>query len=186
MVLDAPVTCMIEIAKGSRNRYEPDPPARRDQAGSIHLGLVVYPTDYGFVPKTLAPDYALRSATSSRSTRTSTPPGIPKSRVGAIEGRSGWRSTRRGSDIRSIAGLLAHRAAPSTETIPPPQKGETLGAIFLARDATTLRAAGLGRSIRPGLLRLHLVHWLLASVALAWQLRGYAEDAPSKPRRRAQ
>jgi hypothetical protein len=31
----------------------------------------------------------------------------------------------------------------------------------------------------PGRLGLHLVHWLLALVALAWQLRGYAEDSPA-------
>jgi len=48
--------CVIEIPKGSRNKYEYDP-----ETGSIKLdrfisASVVYPTDYGYVPHTLAPD----------------------------------------------------------------------------------------------------------------------------------
>ena len=50
------IKCVVEIPKGSRNKYEYD----RD-AGGITLdrflsSSVVYPTDYGFVPGTLALD----------------------------------------------------------------------------------------------------------------------------------
>lgn len=48
--------CVVEIPKGSRNKYEYDP-----ELGAIKLerfvsASVVYPTDYGYVPDTLAPD----------------------------------------------------------------------------------------------------------------------------------
>ena len=48
--------CIIEIPKGSRNKYEYD-----TELGAIKLdrfvsASVVYPTDYGYVPRTLAPD----------------------------------------------------------------------------------------------------------------------------------
>jgi inorganic pyrophosphatase len=51
-----PVLCVVEIPKGSRNKYEYDP-----QLGAIKLdrfvsASVVYPTDYGYIPETLAPD----------------------------------------------------------------------------------------------------------------------------------
>jgi inorganic pyrophosphatase len=50
------VHCVVEIPRGSRNKYEFDP-----ELGAIRLdrfvsASVVYPTDYGFVPQTLAPD----------------------------------------------------------------------------------------------------------------------------------
>ena len=50
------LTCVVEIPKGSRNKYEYDP-----EIGAIRLdrfisASVIYPTDYGFVPETLAPD----------------------------------------------------------------------------------------------------------------------------------
>lgn len=50
------LSCIVEIPKGSRNKYEFDP-----QLGAIKLdrfvsASVVYPTDYGYVPDTLAPD----------------------------------------------------------------------------------------------------------------------------------
>jgi inorganic pyrophosphatase len=50
-----PVHCLVEIPKGSRNKYEFD-----EQLGGIKLdrflfSSVVYPTDYGFIPETLAP-----------------------------------------------------------------------------------------------------------------------------------
>jgi inorganic pyrophosphatase len=55
-VADEPLTCVVEIPKGSRNKYEYDP-----QQGAIKLdrfvsASVVYPTDYGYAPDTLAPD----------------------------------------------------------------------------------------------------------------------------------
>lgn len=48
--------CVIEIPKGSRNKYEFD-----EALGAIKLdrfisASVVYPTDYGFVPETVAQD----------------------------------------------------------------------------------------------------------------------------------
>jgi inorganic pyrophosphatase len=48
--------CRVEIPKGSRNKYEWD-----EQRGEIFLSRflsasVVYPTDYGFFPETLAED----------------------------------------------------------------------------------------------------------------------------------
>ena len=48
--------CVVEIPQGGRNKYEWDP-----QLGAIKLdrfisASVVYPTEYGYVPETLAPD----------------------------------------------------------------------------------------------------------------------------------
>jgi inorganic pyrophosphatase len=48
--------CVVEIPRGGRNKYEYDP-----QLGAIKLdrfisASVVYPTEYGYVPETLAPD----------------------------------------------------------------------------------------------------------------------------------
>jgi inorganic pyrophosphatase len=50
-----PLQCLVEIPKGSRNKYEWD-----DALGAIKLARflfssVVYPTDYGFVTGTLSP-----------------------------------------------------------------------------------------------------------------------------------
>jgi inorganic pyrophosphatase len=50
------VHVLVEIPRGSRNKYEWD-----DELGAIKLdrflfSSVVYPTDYGFIPKTLAED----------------------------------------------------------------------------------------------------------------------------------
>ena len=51
-----PLTCVVEIPKGSRNKYEYDA-----ELGAIRLdrfvsASVVYPTDYGFIPETLSLD----------------------------------------------------------------------------------------------------------------------------------
>lgn len=48
--------CLVEIPKGSRNKYEWD-----EELGAIKLdrflfSSVVYPTDYGFIPETLGED----------------------------------------------------------------------------------------------------------------------------------
>ena len=53
---DQPLTCFVEIPKGSRNKYEYD-----EQLGAIKLdrllfSSVVYPTGYGFIPNTLGED----------------------------------------------------------------------------------------------------------------------------------
>jgi inorganic pyrophosphatase len=56
MALAGDVRCVVEIPKGSRNKYEWD-----EQLGAMKLdrflfSSVVYPTDYGFIPDTLATD----------------------------------------------------------------------------------------------------------------------------------
>ena len=54
--MDEPLHCLVEIPKGSRNKYEWD-----DALGGIKLdrflfSSVVYPTDYGFITDTLGED----------------------------------------------------------------------------------------------------------------------------------
>jgi inorganic pyrophosphatase len=53
---DATLHCVIEIPRGSRNKYEYDPELRAIRLDRFVSASVVYPTDYGFVPETLAPD----------------------------------------------------------------------------------------------------------------------------------
>ena len=50
------LTCVVEIPKGSRNKYEYDPILGGVKLDRFVSASVVYPTDYGFVPETLAPD----------------------------------------------------------------------------------------------------------------------------------
>ena len=50
------LTCVVEIPKGSRNKYEYDPLLGGVKLDRFLSASVVYPTDYGFVPETLAPD----------------------------------------------------------------------------------------------------------------------------------
>jgi inorganic pyrophosphatase len=50
------LTCVVEIPKGSRNKYEYDPVLGGVKLDRFLSASVVYPTDYGFVPETLAPD----------------------------------------------------------------------------------------------------------------------------------
>jgi len=45
--------CMIEIPKGSRNKYEWDPALQAIKLNRFLFSSVVYPTDYGFVTDTL-------------------------------------------------------------------------------------------------------------------------------------
>ncbi len=47
---------MVEIPKGSRNKYEHDPDLGGIKLDRFISASVVYPTDYGYVPQTLAPD----------------------------------------------------------------------------------------------------------------------------------
>ena len=54
--MDAPLRCVIEIPKGSRNKYEYDPELGGIKLDRFISASVVYPTDYGYVPETLAPD----------------------------------------------------------------------------------------------------------------------------------
>jgi len=51
-----PLICMVEIPKGSRNKYEFDPALQAIKLDRFVSASVVYPTDYGFVPETLALD----------------------------------------------------------------------------------------------------------------------------------
>jgi inorganic pyrophosphatase len=51
-----PLICIVEIPKGSRNKYEYDPDLGAIKLDRFVSASVVYPTDYGYVPQTLAPD----------------------------------------------------------------------------------------------------------------------------------
>ena len=53
---DSPLTCVIEIPKGRRNKYEQDPELGAIKLDRFISASVLYPTDYGYVPGTLAPD----------------------------------------------------------------------------------------------------------------------------------
>jgi len=48
--------CLVEIPKGSRNKYEWDPEVGAIKLDRFLFSSVVYPTDYGFIPHTLAED----------------------------------------------------------------------------------------------------------------------------------
>ena len=48
--------CFVEIPKGSRNKYEWDPELKAIKLDRFLFSSVVYPTDYGFIPKTLGAD----------------------------------------------------------------------------------------------------------------------------------
>jgi inorganic pyrophosphatase len=50
------VLCRIEIPKGSRNKYELDVDLGAIKLDRFLFSSVVYPTDYGYVPDTLAED----------------------------------------------------------------------------------------------------------------------------------
>ena len=47
---------MVEIPRGSRNKYEYSNTERRFYLDRMLFSYVVYPTDYGFFPETLAED----------------------------------------------------------------------------------------------------------------------------------
>ena len=53
---DETLICIVEIPKGSRNKYEYDPELGGIKLDRFVSASVVYPTDYGYVPGTLAPD----------------------------------------------------------------------------------------------------------------------------------
>jgi inorganic pyrophosphatase len=52
----AMIKCIVEIPKGSRNKYEYDPEAGGIKLDRFLSSSVVYPTDYGFIPDTCALD----------------------------------------------------------------------------------------------------------------------------------
>ena len=48
--------CLVEIPKGSRNKYEWDEELKAIKLDRFLFSSVVYPTDYGFIPDTLGED----------------------------------------------------------------------------------------------------------------------------------
>ena len=50
------LTCVVEIPKGGRNKYEYDPELGAIKLDRFISASVVYPTDYGYIPQTLAED----------------------------------------------------------------------------------------------------------------------------------
>ena len=50
------VEVLVEIPRGSRNKYEYDSARRLLRLDRVLHSSVHYPTDYGFIPDTLAPD----------------------------------------------------------------------------------------------------------------------------------
>jgi len=55
-VPDASFSCIIEIPKGSRNKYEWDHELQALKLDRFLFSSVVYPMDYGFIPDTLSQD----------------------------------------------------------------------------------------------------------------------------------
>lgn len=53
---DRALTCVVEIPKGSRNKYEYDHESGAIKLDRFLFSSVVYPTDYGFFPDTLGKD----------------------------------------------------------------------------------------------------------------------------------
>jgi inorganic pyrophosphatase len=53
---EQPLLCVVEIPRGSRNKYEYDPELGAIKLDRFISASVVYPTDYGYVRDTLAPD----------------------------------------------------------------------------------------------------------------------------------
>jgi inorganic pyrophosphatase len=53
---DEPLIAIIEIPKGSRNKYEYDHELGGIKLDRFLFASVVYPTDYGFIPETLGLD----------------------------------------------------------------------------------------------------------------------------------
>ena len=48
--------CVVEIPRGGRNKYEFDPELGALKLARFISASVVYPTEYGYVPETIAPD----------------------------------------------------------------------------------------------------------------------------------
>jgi len=51
-----PLHCIVEIPKGSRNKYEWDEELQAIKLDRFLFSSVVYPTDYGYIPNTLGAD----------------------------------------------------------------------------------------------------------------------------------
>ena len=50
------VECLVEVPKGSRNKYEWDPDSERIKLDRVLYSSVHYPADYGFILDTMAED----------------------------------------------------------------------------------------------------------------------------------
>ena len=55
-IKDFTIDVMVEITKGSRNKYEFDPASGMIRFDRMLFSAVHYPSDYGFIPETLAED----------------------------------------------------------------------------------------------------------------------------------
>ena len=53
---DVPLRCLVEIPKGSRNKYEWDPELGAIKLDRFLFSSVVFPADYGFIPETCGED----------------------------------------------------------------------------------------------------------------------------------
>src|ERR1700737_2238779 len=53
---DRNLHCLVEIPKGSRNKYEWDEELKAIKLDRFLFSSVVYPTDYGFIPNTIGED----------------------------------------------------------------------------------------------------------------------------------
>ena len=53
---EEPLICLVEIPKGSRNKYEYDHDMDVIKLDRFLFSSMVYPTDYGFIPDTLGQD----------------------------------------------------------------------------------------------------------------------------------
>ncbi len=51
-----PLKCLVEIPKGSRNKYEYDHEENAIKLDRFLFSSMVYPTDYGFIPEALGLD----------------------------------------------------------------------------------------------------------------------------------
>jgi inorganic pyrophosphatase len=51
---DEPLHCLVEIPKGSRNKYQWDEDLGGIKLARFLFSSVVYPSDYGFIPQTLS------------------------------------------------------------------------------------------------------------------------------------
>jgi inorganic pyrophosphatase len=53
---DVPLVCVVEIPKGSRNKYEYDPLLGGIKFDRLLMSAATYPTDYGYLRETLGQD----------------------------------------------------------------------------------------------------------------------------------
>ena len=110
MTPGTPFDVVIEIPRGSRNKYEYDHEQHVIRLDRRLFSATVYPSDYGFVPDTLALD-----GDPARRARAPRGPDVPRMLGGGARRSacSGWR-TRRAPTPRSSA---SRRTTPPTPTV---------------------------------------------------------------------